>query len=308
MAKMIAGVGHDGSITVMVDGYATPAPIGTDHINYSDIKEMLLDYFSIDNGYDTKTGENPNFDFDEFFALIEISQSVHNFVNSEGTAQVVDGNVVWKGHVLNNNLTDRILDLMNQGFPVTAMLRFLDNVMENPSYKSREELYSFLEHRNMPLTPNGCFVAYKRVMVYDGANYTDINGNQVTKGDMVSIHCATDGKHIRNNIGDIVSMPRSLVDDNHGNHCSAGLHVGAISYVNSYCNHDIEKYPVVLVEVNPRDAVSVPTDHDFTKLRTCQYTVIEQYKGELEKAVYDMDDDNEPDWMNNDEYDDYEDE
>jgi len=43
---------------------------------------------------------------------------------------------------------------------------------------------------------------------------------------------------------------------------------------------------VVIVKVNPRDAVSVPGDHEFTKLRVCAYEVLCEYKAPLERSAY----------------------
>jgi hypothetical protein len=38
--------------------------------------------------------------------------------------------------------------------------------------------------------------------------------------------------------------------------------------------------------VNPRDAVSVPTDSSHQKLRTCRYEVVGLYQGELKRPMY----------------------
>ena len=45
-----------------------------------------------------------------------------------------------------------------------------------------------------------------------------------------------------------------------------------------------------LVEFNPKDAVSVPSDCDYQKLRVCAYTVLEEYENEkdIDDAVYGM--------------------
>ena len=46
---------------------------------------------------------------------------------------------------------------------------------------------------------------------------------------------------------------------------------------------------MILVKVNPRDAVSVPKDHEFAKLRACRYEVIKVFgqTEELPKSLYD---------------------
>ena len=89
-------------------------------------------------------------------------------------------------------------------------------------------------------------------------------------------------------------MPRNLVDEDKNRHCSSGLHVGAMGYVKRYGS--IRRKPeagegnrVVIVKVNPKDAVSVPQDENCQKLRVSSYEVIAElsdYDMVLERAVY----------------------
>jgi hypothetical protein len=88
-----------------------------------------------------------------------------------------------------------------------------------------------------------------------------------------------------NSVGQVCEMPRSKVDDNRNMGCSAGLHVGALDYVASYGSPDAEDN-IIIVKVNPRDAVSVPTDSSHQKLRTCRYEVVGLYEGELNRPMY----------------------
>ena len=41
-----------------------------------------------------------------------------------------------------------------------------------------------------------------------------------------------------------------------------------------------------LIPLNPQDVVSVPSDCDCEKLRTCKYEVVGLYQGELPKPLY----------------------
>jgi hypothetical protein len=43
---------------------------------------------------------------------------------------------------------------------------------------------------------------------------------------------------------------------------------------------------VMIVKVNPADAVSVPSDHEFQKLRVCKYIVIGESDQVLEAPLY----------------------
>ena len=97
--------------------------------------------------------------------------------------------------------------------------------------------------------------------------------------------------------------------------CYAGLHVGALDYVASYGSPDAEDN-IIIVKVNPRDAVSVPTDSSHQKLRTCRYEVVCLYEGELKRPVYHASlengyesyEDYDDDYDNDEDYEDYDDE
>ena len=43
---------------------------------------------------------------------------------------------------------------------------------------------------------------------------------------------------------------------------------------------------IVIVKINPEDVVSVPSDCNCEKLRTCKYEVVGLYQGELPKPLY----------------------
>ena len=100
------------------------------------------------------------------------------------------------------------------------------------------------------------------------------SGNQVPQG--LSVDTLMDQGRIRNQVGDYLEVERSDVDDNRERGCSSGLHVGSFDYAKGFGN--ITK----LVEFNPKDAVSVPSDCEYQKLRVCAYTVLEEYEHEEE--------------------------
>ena len=81
---------------------------------------------------------------------------------------------------------------------------------------------------------------------------------------------------IRNNIGDVVTMPRNAVEDDPKVACHVGLHVGSFSYANGFGRH------LLTVKVDPADVVSVPEDHGNQKMRVCAYTVVEVNEGRAE--------------------------
>jgi len=119
------------------------------------------------------------------------------------------------------------------------------------------------------------------VLGYKGVreDHFSCSGNRTTR--VISGHVDGQGR-IRNQVGDYLEVERSDVDDNRERGCSSGLHVGSFDYAKGFGN--ITK----LVEFNPKDAVSVPSDCEYQKLRVCAYTVLEEYEHEesIDDAVY----------------------
>lgn len=208
-------------------------------------------------------------DADVFVRAVDYQERLQTFVPT-GRKVEIRGNAVYlDGVALHNVVTDRILALQADGFPWGPVGSFLENIQQNPSYRAIQELYKFLEHRALPITDNGHFLAYKRVR----ANWTDdFSGT------------------FDNSVGKTVSVPRNTVNDDAREGCSNGLHVGSIEYVKGFTGQkgdlgDSSSH-VIICRVNPRDVVSVPFDSNCTKLRCCEYTVIGEYTGDLEGLVY----------------------
>jgi hypothetical protein len=78
-------------------------------------------------------------------------------------------------------------------------------------------------------------------------------------------------KTIDNSVGQVVSMPRYKVDDNRNNTCSSGLHFCSLSYLKNCFGFGDN---VVILKINPRDVVSIPSDYNNSKGRCCLYEVI----------------------------------
>jgi hypothetical protein len=264
MAEISFIVTNSGTITAVAKGKSYT--VTRDHTNYDKIKEAIK-----------------NDDADTLIKLADIKKSVKIFTKDQ--VEIRDNAVFYEGQKLHNTLTDRIIQLMNEGLPFDPMIKFLKNLMQNPSFRAVNELYSFLENQRLPLTDDGCFLGYKRVR----DNWTDF-------------HSGT----IDNSIGKVVEIARNKVDENPDHDCSNGLHVGSIEYVRDFYTGEGH---VIIVKVNPRDAVSVPR-HDTTKLRVCRYEVIGEYEGLLESPLYTSDGDSYPTSCseNDDDEEDYDDE
>jgi hypothetical protein len=161
--------------------------------------------------------------------------------------------IFYHNKPLHNVVTDRILYLLQDGFDVSPMVRFLERLMNNPSYAAVEELFLFLEASDLPITEDGCFLAYKRIR----SDWTDQYTGRVD-----------------NSIGTVVEMPRNQVDDDRDRTCSSGLHFCALQYLPHYGAEDGGR--VVVVKIDPADVVAIPSDYNNQKGRTCRYEVVRE--------------------------------
>lgn len=200
--------------------------------------------------------------------LFDLATAIKRYFQDADGIEVREDKVLYKGQPVHNTVTDRILSFLKEGLDYKPLIEFLKNLMNNPSRHSVTQLYSFLEKEGLPLTPDGCFIAYKGV---------DANGWSISSGpkEVVRIGYVNDGGHIRNHIGDVVVMERNYVCDNPNVHCSHGLHAGSHEYASGF------GAKVVLVKINPKDCVSVPNDHDCQKLRVSAYQVVAECQGML---------------------------
>ena len=60
-----------------------------------------------------------------------------------------------------------------------------------------------------------------------------------------------------------------MCDDVHQG-CASGLHIGSWQYANNFKGDG----HLMVVKCNPKNAVSVPQDENWQKLRACEYEVI----------------------------------
>ena len=204
----------------------------------------------------------PTANEDELLDLVDLEKAVANF--SDGLVEVKNGKVLFEGEEVHGSISQRILEFMKKGLPFQPLVNFLKNLMENPSMQSQTELYDFLQHENLPITEDGHFLAYKAVTSEFKDKYRGTFDNRV---------------------GQVCTMRRAKVDDNRSVGCSQGLHAGALNYVASYGSVEAGD-KIVIVKINPQDVVSVPSDCNCEKLRTCRYEVVGEYQGELLKPLY----------------------
>ena len=224
----------DESITMVIAG--KPYTMNASNASFNDLKARIK-----------------NEDFKDIEELFDTGKTVGIFTN--GNIVVQDNSVLYKGHVVNNHVVDRILTFMREGLPYKPLVAFLDNLMANPSYRAVQELYGFLEASSLPITEDGCFLAFRKVT-------SDFKDYYSGKFD--------------NSVGSIVEIPRNLVDEDKDKTCSSGLHFCSRSYLPMYYGGQGK---TVIVKINPADVVAIPTDYNNAKGRCCKYSVVSECEG-----------------------------
>lgn len=185
-------------------------------------------------------------DWDAVPDLVTPAKAIKTY--AKGHFDFEDGILYEEGVRVSSAIADRMFVMYEEGFSVDPLIAFYKNIKANPSTQSAAELYGFLEKNSLPITEDGCFIAYKRVH----SNYTDVRTGTMD-----------------NSIGKIVSMERQMVNDDRNKTCSSGLHFCSYSYLKEFSGDR-----VVTLKINPVDVVSIPTDYDNAKGRCCKYEVI----------------------------------
>ena len=201
-------------------------------------------------------------DWDAFIACVNPTIRLKSLYASYEGIEVKDGNLFVFGDPVHSTLATRVLSFLEAGLDCVHLFKFILKLNLNPSKRAVDELYTFLEHRALPITDNGNFLAYKAV----NADYTD----------------KYSGKFI-NTIDAVLEMPRNKVDDDKNVGCSYGFHAGTVEYAKDFLGGSGH---LMIVEINPVDVVSIPTDCQFQKLRTCKYKVVGEYEIDLPDPVY----------------------
>lgn len=211
-------------------------------------------------------------------------KAINNYLSSS-EAVIKDGVLFYRGQKIENLLTEKIIAMHKEGFKVEPMIKFFENLMQNPSMRAVQELYTFIEKANLPITDDGSIIAFKKVR----ADFMDIYSGTVlhkpaklmTKAELSNLplkNCGLDDNVEVSLVDGMtrVSMPRNGVDDDADRTCSSGLHFCSREYLSSFGWGDTK---VIVVKVNPAHVVSIPSDYNATKGRTCEYTIIDVMSG-----------------------------
>ena len=246
------------SVTVFVE-METPRTINKDHANFDAVVEALNDKRVFDA-----------------WELSHPALAIQRFSN--GLVSVEGDSVFYDGRELHGSIVVRILRMIKEGFDIKPMCNFLDRLQGNPSMRSAQDLYRFLESNDLPITTDGYFLAYKNV----NSSYKDKHSNTFD-----------------NSVGATCAMPRNEVEDNPDRTCSSGLHFCSAEYLNGFWGRGGH---TMVIKIDPADVVSIPTDYNNSKGRCSKYVVVSEITKHEDplptSSVYDLDDDAWDDWDN----------
>ena len=199
-------------------------------------------------------------------SLISIKSVVEHY--SVGKLSVNSSGITYNGRVIHRLDANRVMAFLKANMDYKPLANYMEKLAQNPSNRSIQEAYKFQEHLGLTLTDAGNVIAFKGIQ----SNDFSVFGNVETVVLQGEVNAAGE---IKNSIGTIIEVERSSVDDDYTHECSHGLHAGSMEYAKGHGNK------VVLVEINPADFVSVPSDCNFQKLRCCKYKVV----GDLEEYL-----------------------
>jgi hypothetical protein len=191
---------------------------------------------------------------------------------------VINGDdVTYQGESLPQALKTKVISIVRDGLPIEHFEKFWERLKLNPSFHVVNEtgFFDFLEYKELPITDDGYFMAYRGV----ANDYWSKSGDPNTKVIQGKVN---DSGQIYNGIGEVIEVVRNGVCDDRNVHCAAGsLHIGSLDYARSWANK------VVLVKVDPMDVVSVPNDCGCQKCRVCKYEVVSDFVEEIFTSVVD---------------------
>jgi len=198
-------------------------------------------------------------DFETASELISLKTVIGQAIKGS-QLKLVGNSLNYKGTEVRGVLGKRIISMLKLGYDCSALEAFLSNLMENPSDRAVQELYGFLEVSGLPITDDGYFLAYKSIR-------DDFTDHHTGKMD--------------NSVGALVEMPRNTVDEDKDRTCSRGLHFAAHEYASSFYRSG----RMVVLKINPRDVVAIPSDYNNQKGRACKYTILREVSRDNKELV-----------------------
>jgi hypothetical protein len=204
----------------------------------------------------------------------DAAPNIEKVISEKEGFEVRGTDIFYKNEKLPKAFADKILSIIRDGLPLDHFEKFWENLEKNPSAQSVLELTEFLDYKELPITEDGHFLAYKGV----SSDYFSVHGNTETK---VILGTVNSTGRIYNGIGEVIEVRRRDVDDDRDKHCSYGLHAGSLAYARGFAPK------LIVVKINPADVVSVPSDCGCQKVRVSKYEVIADFVEEIQSSVVD---------------------
>ena len=220
---------NSGAFSVVID--RKNYNVNQDHSNYRELFDCL------------KGGEDCE---SNFLELYDIRAAVE--IQSNGNFAVVGDEIHYKGKPVHPTISRYVSEISSLGLSYDNVVRFIENLYENVSKRATEELFGFMQHKGLPITEDGCIIAWKAVTCDFRDKWT--------------------GK-IDNTPGSRPSMPRNEIDETA--HCGPGFHGGSLQFCSQYgYGDDI----VIQIKIDPRHVVNIPFDSECQKIRFSDYEVL----------------------------------
>lgn len=237
------------SITVLIDGEMLSA--ADSHPAYDEIVERV------------KAGDESVADL---FNLAEAVKKAFGAVTDRVTVE--QDAVYLDGEPVRGRIGDSLISLVTEEgvAGATGLAKFLEKLSNNPSHRSREQLFQFVEHNGITIDGEGNLMLHKGVQGDGEGGYQSWHAGTAFVNDEKIVG------HIPARVGDVISMPRSEVSDDPNVQCHVGLHASTRDYAGSYANAG---GAMLTMRVDPADVVSVPHGAGSEKLRVCRYEVVE---------------------------------
>jgi hypothetical protein len=210
--------------------------VANDHINY---RTLVL-----------KLTERSFKTVDELVELANVRKAVARWISKDARFEL-DGNnhVTLDGKPFAPAIADKVMNMIQNGHNPEPLYHFLRKTRDNPSATAQDELLLFCVANGFQIHEDGDILAYKAVR----KDYLDIYSGKIS-----------------NKVGAVVTMIRNKVDDDRETTCSYGLHFAAREYA---LNYGGETSRMMIMKINPRDVVSIPSDYHNQKGRCCRYEV-----------------------------------
>lgn len=215
-----------------------------------------------------------NMDYDGAMLFFDKEEQVRQALEESALSdriEVKNGNVFLDGELCNNEITDLIVDMADDGEDYVPLANFFALLSDNPVHHSRHRLFDWLRSAGkFSLDGDGHIIGYKGLR----NDFTSSrSGPGIVNGYPVN-------GNLDNRPGNTLEIEEVEFDPNIG--CAHGLHVGTFEYARSWAGSGGK---LVSVRVSPADVGSVPTDSSDQKMRVFKYEVIEEVSAPYQERI-----------------------